>query len=153
MNDNYSDLLEAAQKISRGDELAQELLHYALEQFLGREDVLQIVSSGGARYFIVRIMLNQWNSKTSYFYNNFRKPSGSLVEDMYEIAEIDESTEEVVQKITKILSGLSWYNRLLFDTYVQEGHSVSSLSRVTKIPRTSVSLSINRIRKHVKKNL
>lgn len=155
MSENYKNLLEAAQRITKHSELSEELLHYALESFIVRRDCESIIESGGARYFIVRILLNQWNSSTSHFYNTYRKPSDSITSYLEEsIAdEMDFNVVETADKIQKILVNLSWYEQMLMDTYVQENHNISSLSRVTSIPRTSISLSINRIRKHIKSNL
>jgi DNA-directed RNA polymerase specialized sigma24 family protein len=65
----------------------------------------------------------------------------------------DENHTEIHDKIKRELSKLSWYDRMLFQTYVDENHTISSLSRATGIPRTSISLSINRIKKHIRKRL
>jgi plasmid maintenance system antidote protein VapI len=42
---------------------------------------------------------------------------------------------------------------MLFETFVEENHTVSSLARATGIPRTSVSLTINRVRRFLKENI
>ena len=52
-----------------------------------------------------------------------------------------------------LLAGLNWYDRMLFETFVEAGHTVSSLARSTGIARTSVSLTINRVRRYLKKNI
>ena len=154
MNDHYAKLLEASDRITGHHELSSELLHYALEQFLCKKNAQEIVQSGAATYFIVRILLNQWNSGTSYFYTQFKKPSESLSEEHYNIyEEPNEDLAELTGRTEKILEQLPWYDSLLFRTYVDEGHSKSSLARATGIPRTSISLSINRISKHIKRNL
>jgi DNA-directed RNA polymerase specialized sigma24 family protein len=154
MNDNYGELLQASNRITGNHELASELLHYALEQFLSKQNVQELVDSGAARYFIVRILMNQWNSNTSYFYTQFKKPSESLSEELENIFEKeDEQQAELTWRVEKILESLPWFDRLLFRTYVDEGHTKSSLARATGIPRTSISLSINRISRHIKRNL
>jgi DNA-directed RNA polymerase specialized sigma24 family protein len=153
MNDNYTKLMEAADKITGRHELSSELLHYALEQFLCKKNVQEIVDSGGATYFILRILLNQWNSNTSYFYTHFKKPTESITEELYNLYEAETDERELTRRVEKILEPLPWFDRLLFRTYVDEGHTKSSLARATGIPRTSISLSINRIRKHIKRNI
>jgi hypothetical protein len=154
MNENYDKLMEASDKITGKHELSSELLHYALEQFLGKKNAQEIVQSGAATYFIVRILMNQWNSNTSYFYTTFKKPSDSITEDHENIYEEDEEqTAELTRRIEQILEPLPWFDRILFRTYVDEGHTKSSLARSTGIPRTSISLCINRIRHHIKRNI
>ena len=152
MNDNYSALREAAERISGNDPLSEELLHYTLDEFLRKQNVEDIILSGGARFYCVRIMMNSFRSTTSAFYTTYRKPSSEL-EDIGEWEDEEDRTVEIADKIKSELQKLSWYDQMLFDIFVDEGHTISSLSRATGIPRTSISVSINRIRKHIKKRL
>lgn len=159
-NQNYNKLLASARNISYNDELSQELLHYSLEQLLLKPNVDEIIKSGGAQFYVIRIMLSQWRSTTSPFYRIYRKNFGQIeldsylekndvVDEPYEPGEI----EHTAAKIKSELSGLSWYERTLFDLYCESGVTVSSISRETKIPRTSVSLTINRVKKHIRSAL
>lgn len=153
VNENYGPLEEAAKRISGNDQgLWEELLHYTLDEFLRKPNVSDIIESGGGRFYCVRIMMNSFRSTTSPFYTTYRKPTESLSEAGEEIEEEDD-TQELVKKIKDELQKLPWYDRMLFETFVDEGHTISSLARATGIPRTSISLSINRIRKHIKKSL
>ena len=152
VNENYGPLKEAAERISGNHPLSDELLHYTLDEFLRKQSVEDIILSGGARFFCVRIMLNSFRSTTSAFYTTYRRPSSELGEVADHVEEQD-NTNELVDKIKKELHKLSWYDQMLFDTFVDESHTISSLARATGIPRTSVSVSINRIRRHIKKNL
>ncbi len=152
VNDNYTTLEDAAKKISGNDPLWQELLHYTLDEFLRKPNVDEIIESGGGRFYCVRIMMNQFRSTTSPFYTIYRKPSDSL-EEAEDFVEEEDDTKELVKKIKQELQKLPWYDRMLFETFVDEGHTISSLARATGIPRTSISLSINRIRRHIKKSI
>lgn len=153
VNENYGPLEEAAKRISGNDQgLWEELLHYTLDEFLRKPNVSDIIESGGGRFYCVRIMMNSFRSTTSPFYTTYRKPTESLSEAGEEIEE-EEDTQELIKKIKDELQKLPWYDRMLFETFVDEGHTISSLARATGIPRTSISLSINRIRKHIKKSL
>lgn len=98
-------------------------------------------------------MMNSWRSVTSPFYYTYRIEHNGI-DNLEETPEQDnEKTTEIADKIKAELNKLSWYDRLLFETYVDENHTISSLARATGIPRTSISLSINRIRKHIKSKL
>lgn len=151
--DNYEKLKEAAKNITGNDPLWEELLHYTLDAFLMKKDVEDIISSGGGRWYCVRIMLNSYRSTTSPFYTVYRRPSSELKEIEDLPVEEKENLTEVSDKIKREIEKLNWYDKMLFEIFVDEGHSISSLARVTGIPRTSISLSINRIRKHIKKKL
>ena len=152
VNENYFALKEAAERISGNDPLSEELLHYTLDEFLRKQNVDDIILSGGGRFYCVRIMMNQYRSTTSHFYTTYRRPTGEL-EEVADFVEEDDTTTQVADKIRQELNKLSWYDQMLFDIFVDEGHTISSLARATGIPRTSISVSINRIRKHIKKNL
>jgi len=154
INENYLPLKEAAERISSGHDLAQELLHYTIDEFLRKKDVEIIIDSGGGRFYCVRIMLNSWKSVTSPFYHTYRKPAENIdIEDIQDVPEYDDPTTEIADRIKDELSVLPWFDRKLFEVFLNEGHTISSLARATGIPRTSISLTINRIRKHIKKNI
>jgi len=157
INENYKALQDAAKKISGNDALWEELFHYALDEFLRKKDVEKIVDSGGGKFYIVKILMNSWRSTTSPFYYTYRYEQKELTpyEEIDEdtIPEEEDNTLEVAEKIKQELNKLNWYDKKLFEVFVEEGHTISSLARSTGIPRTSISLSINRIRKHIKRSI
>jgi hypothetical protein len=154
MNENYIPLREAADRISGNDPLSEELLHYTIDEFLRKKDVEMIIDSGGGRFYCVRIMMNSWKSVTSPFYYTYRKPGENInIEELQDLPDYDDPTTEIADRIKEELSYLPWFDKKLFEVFLNENHTISSLSRVTGIPRTSISLSINRIRRHIKKNL
>ena len=157
-NTNYTNLLQAARNISYNSELSTELLHYSLEQLLIKPNIQEIIDSGGAQFWVVRTMLNSWRSTTSGFYKIYRGYPNQIPLDSYldknDIADEEYvMLEETAAKIVKELDQLDWYSKELFRIFLEEGHTISSLSRSTKIPRTSISLTINRVRKHVKSKI
>ena len=153
MTENYTELQTAAQKITGGDELWEELLHYCLEEFLFKPNVNEIIESGGGRFYVVRIMLNQFRSTTSPFYTKYRTPTEDITDQFGEEPEVFQDHTDNLTKIQDALAQLSWYDKMLFEIFVKENHTISSLSRATGIPRTSVNLTINRVRTYLKKAL
>jgi len=160
-NQNYSSLLTAAKNISYNDELSTELLHYSLEQLLFKPNILEIVNSGGAQFYIVRIMLNQWRSTTSPFYKIYRKNVCQIDLDSYlskndvvdEASDNSEQIDLTAMEIQSELRNLGWYDQTLFRLYCEEDRTISSLARETKIPRTSISLTINRVKRHIRSKI
>jgi hypothetical protein len=145
----YPHLVEASLKITSGHELHLDLLHYCIEDLCKKPNAQAIVDSGGIRFYIVRMMMTQFRSVTGPFYKMYMNHWSREIEER-----VDETEEHLdVKKIEQLLQELPWYDKLLFQTFVDGDHSYSSLSRATGIPRTSISLTINRVRKHIKKNL
>jgi hypothetical protein len=154
MKDNYIPLREAAERISGKDPLSEELLHYTLDEFLRKKDVEAIIDSGGGRFYCVKIMMNSWKSVTSPFYYTYRRTANDInIEEIQDIPDEYDPTTEIADSIKRELDKLTWFDRKLFEIFYTENHTISSLSRATNIPRTSVSLSVNRIRNHIKKNI
>lgn len=150
LEQEYTTLQQAAQKITGNNELQLDLLHYAIEELSGKQNLDAILESGGGRFYLVSIMMTQWRSQTGPFYKQFMKEHVDIA--TWDQAEEDEPTMDVT-RIRKILDGLPWYERELFKLYTDGQHTYSSLSRETGIPRTSIGLTIKRIRKHIKQNL
>ena len=152
MQDHYLPLKEASIKISGGSDLAEELLHYTLDSFLRNPKLEEILEAGAGRWFCVKIMMNSFRSVTSPFYHTYRNNPFPLHE-AHEAVEEEDPTEELAARAKVLLAELPWYDRMLFETFVEDNHTVSSLARSTGIARTSVSLTINRVRRYLKKNI
>jgi len=150
LEQEYATLQDAAKKITGNNELQLDLLHYAIEELSGKKNLQAILDSGGGRFYLVSIMLTQWRSQTGPFYKQFMK-------EHVDIAAWDQPDEEDegldITKIQQLLNQLPWYERELFKLFTDGQHTYSSLSRETGIPRTSIGLTIKRIRKYIKQNL
>ncbi len=146
----YPHLVEASLKITSGHELHLDLLHYCIEDLTKKPNAQAIVDSGGLRFYIVRMMMTQFRSQTGPFYKMYMNHWSREIEE--NVADEAESILDV-KRVEKLLDELPWYDKLLFQTFVEGNHSYSSLSRDTGIPRTSISLTINRVRNYIKQNL
>ena len=98
-------------------------------------------------------MLNQFRSTTSPFYTKYRTLTEDITDEFGEEPEVFQDHTDNLTKIQDALAQLSWYDKMLFEIFVKENHTISSLSRATGIPRTSVNLTINRVRTYLKKAL
>jgi RNA polymerase sigma factor (sigma-70 family) len=146
----YPELIKAAKKITGNHPLHLDLLHYAIEELYTKPNMNEIIQSGGVRFYLVRICMTQWRSRTGPFFKQFgdhyhrELPEG--------IAEAETETIDA-KRVSQLLHQLPWYDKMLFETFMEGEHTYSSLSRETGIPRTSISLTINRVRKYIKENL
>ena len=162
---NYLPLKQACVRISEGNELAEELLHYILSEFLLKPDVHAIILSGGGFFYCLRMATNSWKSTTSPFYRNYRDPSlqirlndnhtSQIKDSEYDEAQTDEEEVEegLWQGVQEALQDLGWYEQELLQLYAENGGNASLVSRLTKIPRTSINLTIRKIKRHMKQTL
>ncbi len=144
----YPILIEASKKITNNHELHMDLLHYALEELYSKKNYEEIINSGGVRFYVVRIMLTQWRSNTGPFYKMFfNQKSNEITDDIIEYKEYDQNELEYI----KALEDLAWYDKELFKIFSDKQHTISSLSRETGIPRSSVDITIKKVRKILRK--
>lgn len=157
IDQNYELYKQACRRITNYDELAEELCHYVLTEFLGRKDAETIVQSGGAFFFCLRMTTNNWNSVTSPFYRIYRTPKVDIdkiperMEEEYDENEPD--IDELAERVTEQLKQLGWYEQNLLQAYVEHGGNASSLAKQTGIPRTSISLTIKKVKTFVNKRI
>lgn len=152
---NYIPFQQACYRITSGDPLWEELVSYCLMTFLEHKDRATILESGGAFYFCLRIATNSWNSSTSPFYTMWRKTHEPITSAHEQTLWEDPAAEtgSFEGQIDKILEELDWYSRELFRVHVEHGTNASALSRALKIPRKSISLTVNRVKTHIKQRL
>lgn len=152
---NYIPFQQACYRITSGDPLWEELVSYCMITLLEHKDRATILESGGAFYFSLRVATNAWNSTTSPFYTTWRKThepiSSKHEEALWEDPERE--TDPFTAQIDSILNELDWYSRELFRVHVAHGTNASKLSRELKIPRKSISLTVNRVKQHIKQRL
>lgn len=154
---NYEPLKAACNRIAEGNQLAEELLHYVLSEFLYKPDVQNIIRSGGAFFFCLRMATNSWKSTTSPFYRNYRDPNYQVELPDIEEEERQEEEEDHTQRLLDLtqekIKELGWYERELLQVYAENGANASLVSRLTKIPRTSINLTIRKVKSHIKNSI
>lgn len=74
VNDNYNDLRETLLNITKNDyDNVDDLLHECLEFFIKKEIAEELVIKKQAKWFFIRIALNQYRSTSSKFYKTYKK--------------------------------------------------------------------------------
>lgn len=165
--------------MSKGDELYEELAHYAIEQFMTHKRYEELVEKdmldpdyGHCRAFILMIMKNAWYGGKSEFtrvHKNHRADIGkrkrvlddrkfnSLLEDLRE-DDYDFNRDRIIEAVMGILEEMNidnkklWYNAKLFEMYL-ETPNYSELSRKTDIPRTTISVAVKEAIEYIKQEL
>jgi len=170
ISDNYNNIIQWANNISKGDPLAEELAHYSIEQFMTHKRYGELIKSDGdARGFILAIMRNSWYGAKSEFtrvHKAHRADIGKrkrVVEDTkMESLLIDEEYDHELDRLIEAIEGLLeemeldqnklWYCARLFKMWL-ETPNFSELSRRTDIPRTSISNAVDEAKHYILQEL
>ena len=177
ITDNYQNIIQWARNMCKNDQLTEELAHYAIEKLLTNKRYDEILAKhnldpefGHLRGFILAIMRNSWYGKKSEFRRvnaNHRADIGSrkriVTDDKWERLtehipnedydfEIDflvEAIEGLMEEME--LSGVEdglWYRVRLLKMWL-DTPNFSELSRITDIPRTSISKAVEEAKAYI----
>lgn len=154
---NYYELFNIAKKITKHNDLSQDLLHEVILQLYQKEKIeLKSYDDNSIKYYIVAIMRINWHSNTSPFYYKVRREIQKY-SDINEILTMSDEQEDFEkQQIFDILEEewceLSWFHKALFEMYMTLG-SMKKVSKKTTIPISSISNYIKESRNTIKKNV
>jgi hypothetical protein len=129
-------------------------LHSCLEQLLSN-NLAPKLNDKERLFFFARMVRNNFHSKTSQYFHQYTKykftelTDHDLKDSIYEESEINLNWVEDLIRFHK--KGDLWYYARLFELFIEEGCSVSKLSKRTTIPLNSVSRDINKYRRILKK--
>ena len=172
---NYDNIIQWSRNISKNDPLYEELAHYAIEQLLTHNRYQEILDKhnadpefGHLRGFILAIIRNSWYGKKSHFsrvHKLHRADIGSrkrVVTDEhfnnlldtpevtydYEIDFLITAIEGLLEEMELGLEDGLWYRARLLKMYI-ETPNFSELSRMTDIPRTSISKAVDEAKAYI----
>jgi len=159
ISENYEMLKGIARTITKNrypdcEDLLSEVVLILLE---GDEAKLsRLIEKKQIRYWIVRIMLNQYNSKTSPFHYKYRihearhrKAKEEII--FWAIDRIEDKIlkEERIEAIERALEEVDWMDQMITKVYYYDSHSLNTLARATGISRTTLYKAIKRTRHEI----
>ena len=148
LSENYNELKNICNKFSTPEEV-DDLLHLCIEQFIKNKKVNEIPDKEKL-YFFVKIVRNQYHSRSSKYHYIYRRHQFNQIVDI-DIPDIEYQEDEFnMNWVKEQLKTIDWYYGRLFELYIQEGCSVTKLSKRTTIPINSVSRDINKVRRQLK---
>jgi DNA-directed RNA polymerase specialized sigma24 family protein len=145
IENNFNELKKICDRITRGED-SDDLLQLSVEQFLKNRKSDDIPDKEKL-FFFARIVRNNYNSNSSPYYHTYRKFKFTDIDDI-EIQYLP--YEEPVINLDWVkdqLNNMEWYYKRLMELYIEEGCSITKLSKRTTIPLNSVSRDINKVRK------
>ena len=149
LSNNYNELKNICSKFSTAEEV-DDLLHLCVEQFIKNKKVHEIPDTEKL-YFFTKIVRNQYHSKSSKYHYTYRRYNFNEIIEK-DIADIEYQEDEFnMNWVQEQLKTIDWYYGRLFELYIEEGCSVTKLSKRTTIPINSVSRDINKVRRQLKK--
>jgi DNA-directed RNA polymerase specialized sigma24 family protein len=148
ISENYNELKNICSKFSTTEEV-DDLLHLCLEEFMKNKRVTEIPDEQKI-YFFTKIVRNQYNSESSKYHYTYRKYKFNDMVDI-DIPEVEYEEDQFnMEWVQEQLKKIDWYYARLFQLYIDEGCSVTKLSKRTTIPINSVSRDINKVRRQLK---
>lgn len=135
------------------EDLRQEIALIVCEYDVNKITELEQKGKQVFKFWIVRVCCNQLHSK----YGKMFRLYNSLipVEDIMKFVREEDDVsndEEVIHSIQNSIDKLYWYDSEILKMYIELG-SVRKVSAETRIPHTSIFITIKNIRKCIKKSL
>ena len=140
----------------------EDLLHETILALYNSDlqKIKYIIEQKKLTFYIVRIMMNQYHSNTSPYHKKYRKQyNQKQLKDFYiytkepltkeKIKQLEEQ-EDRLQWIEDKLKHLSWFDVEVFKIYYRENYSLNTMSKATKINRSTLGKSIRYIKNYLK---
>ena len=157
--DNYDKLKDMAHNIA-GEKSKDDLLSFVIEELYkcDQDRLNEIIGKKQLTFYIARVMLNQYHSKTSRYYYKYNKyyeyhtttTIESLTQDNTEYNIKDkEIVEQRLEWIEEKLQDLYWFDAECFRIYYREEHSLNTMSKATKISRATIYKAITNVKNYL----
>lgn len=148
INTHYTDAMDRVKKICPNKDEQDDLFQSVVEQLLSKPDKINETPDSQKMYYFIRVVKNNYNSKTSYYHKVYRKNqhyNTPLLEDITEdfVDEPYKETTPDMKWVHKELETLDWFERDLFLLWIEMG-TLTNVSKQTLIPINSVGRYINK---------
>ena len=158
LTDNYDKLKDISYNITNGN--GEDLLSFVVEEIYKCDQIRlrEIIERGQMTFYIVRIMLNQYHSKTSRYYYKYKKyyeyhtttTIESITADNTEYTIKDKKeVEEKLAWIEEKLKDLYWFDAEIFRIYYREGFSLNQMAKETKISRATIYKAVKNVKNYL----
>tara|TARA_R100001015_G_C4459419_1_gene46837 strand:- start:27 stop:539 length:513 start_codon:yes stop_codon:yes gene_type:complete len=159
---NYDKLKDMAYNIA-GVKGKDDLLSFVIEELYKCDSsrIDEIIKKKQLTFYIARVMLNQYHSKTSRYYYKYRKfyeyhvtgiveSISPSTDNTQKNTEQKKEVEEKLEWIEEKLKDLYWFDAELFRIYYRDSHSLNSLAKATRISRATIYKAIKNVKNYLK---
>jgi hypothetical protein len=160
LTENYNKLKDMAYNITSGK--GDDLLSFVIEELYkcDKDRIKEIIERNQLTFYIARVMLNQYYSKTSRYYYKYQKYYEYHVSGIIEAISPDpdntnkdiESKEQIEERLNWVeekLKDCYWFDSECFKIYYREGFSLNEMQKQTKINRNTLFKAINNVKKYL----
>ncbi len=156
--ENYNKLKDVSYNITNGK--GEDLLSFVILELYkcDQEKLTEIIERNQMTFYVVRIMLNQYHSKTSRFYYKYHKyyeyHTTTTIESItadnteYNIKE-KEKVEEKLAWIEEKLEDVYWFDAEIFRIYYREAFSLNQMAKATKISRATIYKAVKNVKEYL----
>ena len=155
---NYDKLKDISYNITNGK--GEDLLSFVIEEIYKCDQIRlrEIIEKDQMTFYVVRIMLNQYHSKTSRYYYKYDKyyeyHTCTTIENItadnteYTIKDKKE-VEEKLEWIEEKLKDLYWFDAECFRIYYRENFTFTEMAKATKISRGTLYKAIKNVKNYL----
>ena len=149
--ENYDKLKDIAHNIA-GIKEKDDLFSFVIEELYKCDQVKQMT------FYVVRVMMNQYHSKTSRYYYKYKKYYEYHVTTTIESLSPDKSKDNTKKKelieerldwIEEKLQDLYWFDAECFRIYFRESFSLSEMAKATKINKNTLYKAIRNVKNYL----
>ena len=146
-----------------GEKSKDDLLSFVIEELYkcDQDRIAEIIEKKKMIFYIVRVMVNQYHSKTSRYYYKYNKyyeyhtttTIESLTADSVDYTIKDkELVEERLEWIEEKLKDCYWFDAQVFSIYYLDpaNHSLNTMAKATGINRNTLFKAINNVKTYLK---
>ena len=156
-NKHHSWLIACAFNLTSNKDDAESLIQDVYLQLLEMPDLEKIIynTTDLNLFYLYKIIKSKFlnNIKAAQKLNKVAlKPelADTKAEEEYDDQE-DENTEKLLELVNNTLeSELTWFDSKLFTTYIEDDHSIQSLSIATKISKNAIFTSLRKTKTLIK---
>ena len=156
---NYNKLKSMAYNIT-GGKYSEDLLSFVIEELYkcDKERIEDIVRKKQMTFYVARVMINQFHSKTSRYYYKYRKyyeyhVSGIVEAISPDNVDADIESKQLVEErlgwVEEKLKDLYWFDAEVFRIYYREGFSLNEMQKETKINRNTLHKAITNVKNYL----
>lgn len=150
ITENYENIKKWLSGVTQGDRshLFEDLVHEVIIIFLEHDKAQEAVDTGTARFFLVRIALNQWRSSTSPFARQNRDSyldyDEQVLYNIEDTGEYDNTLDIATDAVTYALDDLyqgnntDRYDAIMIIMYYSMNTNYSAVGRMLNIPHSTV---------------
>ena len=157
--ENYHKLKDIAYNITSGKG-NDDLFSFVIEELYkcDQKRISEIITKNQMTFYVVRVMINQYHSKTSRYYYKYKKYYEYHTTTTIECLSADntqytikdkELVEERLEWIEEKLKDLYWFDAEVFKIYYREGFSLNQMQKETKINRNTLHKAITNVKKYL----